>query len=549
MLENGVTESRTVVPRWRSLARTPSDEIASVGSPNSGSARIGRSFEDRKEFRAWISEKSIINAADLVDAAISAQQYDAASNAAMFILSQHRTSAPMLIDAARQVLRLKDDRPAAPLTLNDELDNKKIYSQIRRLKLHLLDHYRDSLSCLELSRLYTIVGQHGKAQKFIDRSLAGSVDNRYIIRCATRFFVHTDQRERALEVISQSSSVRRDPWVQAAEVAVSDLCGRAPRWALQRWKALSNHTLLPVHFSELAAGLATFEHRNGAKDKHVKRLLDISLTNPTDNTLAQAQWFKGRGGINITPDPSLFGMTLASEARTQAAYEGRNYSSAISHAQTWLRDDPLSISAALSGSYISLIYLSDYDKAIAFADVGLRSHHNDVMLINNKLVALASSGRLSEARQLMPLHEHLSMSRERVPYLHAARGLIAFKEGHLDNGREHYTKAIRAASDLKDRFVKMNALLSWLTEEYNAGAIGDDEVHQIFDVLEKRVDRRDLTFARVVDRHITHLKRRLSSAVEPEPRMIKSFDMIGKDGKAKEIRYYIDGKYSPLLLS
>ena len=147
---------------------------------------------------------------------------------------------------------------------------------------------RDAISHVELARLYYLLGQIKSSQNHIERSVNLAPNNRFVIRCATRFFNDQNQPDRALDVISRSEAGHIDPWIQAAEAACADRLNKTPKRAIRQLSFLASSKFVALSQSELAVALATINFKQGGKSKLTRSLLRAGLNQPTENALAQA---------------------------------------------------------------------------------------------------------------------------------------------------------------------------------------------------------------------------------------------------------------------
>lgn len=136
------------------------------------------------------------------------------------------------------------------------------------------------------------------------------------------------------------------------------------------------------------------------------------------------------------------------------------------------------------GSFYCAAHFGSHETAISFADRGLRANPNHPGLLNNKLVSLASIGRIEEARVIL---RHLAKYRYdpdfRVHYL-AAQGIISFRDGHIDDGRRWYSEAVQAAHDGDNPDSAFLACAYWLEQE----AVVSDYSQSYFDEILELVD-------------------------------------------------------------
>jgi len=99
-----------------------------------------------------------------------------------------------------------------------------------------------------------------------------------------------------------------------------------------------------------------------------------------------------------------------------------------------------------------------------FANAGLRCDSTNISLLNNRAVARAYQGKIKEAySDVRAALEH--NSGRNSPHLMATLGLIAFRSGMPDLGRENYGLCIAWFSHSKERDSVAAATLHLLREE------------------------------------------------------------------------------------
>jgi tetratricopeptide (TPR) repeat protein len=461
--------NRKVLPRWRSVVRTPTAEIAPLVTHRTRPIAIdGTTIESF--LNRWRISNDIKDAAEIIDAALLNGKYTIASPAALQV-SESPDAMPSLKNAADQILGRASDRPEPPLPQALELQTEQVRLAIRTLKSRLKLFPRDALSNLEIARFQSLLGQTSAAARYVDLSLSLAPNNRYVLRSAVRFWVHSGDKERALEALWRAEALHLDPWLQAAEVAVADICERSPKSLKRKKREIIETPSADESHSELASSLAMLELKAGEPVRRVRKLLRISLHSPTENALAQAVWARKSVGLEFNFGPHLMKMANANEARAWAAYQGGKYEEAVDECWRWLHDEFFSARAAIAGAFVCIALLSRYKEALQFAEHGLRANPDDRVLLNHKLVALAYTGRVTEAFRLLPVIERFESDGEFLPFVHAARGLLAFKIGNFMDGRHHYELAVEAGRGASKRSLSLNAAIYWLEQEVTAGTI------------------------------------------------------------------------------
>lgn len=435
----------------------------SSGRSRPHETRVQTSSLDKKVGR-WQRTRAIEDASDLVDAACHFGDRTIARDAADQILTSTDIVAGVRLSALRYLSE------GSKLPISDSTTQSK-WEEISTYKRRLVNHPRDSISAVEISRLYALSGQVSKSIKYMDRALMLNPDNRFVLRCASRLFTHLGDHERALHILWASNSVRYDPWVQAAEVAVADQMNRASRWGHKSLVQMLGSPHLRTDFSELAIGLASVEQKNGGKRKIIRTLIENALASPTENALAQAVWMDERGGYSLDVTGLLIETPMASEALALNAYDHGDYERAIIYTSRWMEDQPFSKRPYLLGAYCATLYLNDFPEAERFSKAGLRVYPGDPQLSNALLVASAYQGKLTQARECLEVLGNFKDDINIAPFFYAALGLIAFREGRISEGRRQYQAAAEYSRDSEDRNLTFNAITFWLEQEAYASSI------------------------------------------------------------------------------
>lgn len=485
MQRNELYRPRFLFPRWRSLGRTPRHELA-------GNQVVPRSVEPNRDdvlSRAvgdWERSPNLFNAIEVVDAALLTQNYAAAAPAARQIVS-HLTAMPQVVNTAHQVLGDRPDRPDALLPSPAERKKEDVYRAIARMKQRLIATPRDAVSAIELARLHVLLGQSVQAMPHIERALAVAPNNRFVLRSAARYFSHLADHHRALETLWQSEAVKVDPLLQSAEIATAQAAGRSPKWATRNLKSFLAAPQVPISASELSCGLAGLELEAGSKKKIVNRLIQNSLHDPTENTLAQVITLHVCGDISSGASEIISQFPNAFEARSRQADYSHKYIDAVKWTWEWLRDEPFSTQASVVGANLCSIFLNDHAQALQFADFGLLANPGNRHLLNAKFLSLTFTNRLIEAEALLPSLDRHKHSREFAPFIFAARGLLCFRQNRHSDGAAYYERALEAARAIDNASLVVRACIYWFQEEVRAMRVSGAEFHEIVTTLDDHI--------------------------------------------------------------
>jgi len=400
-------------------------------------------------------------AADLVSTALLTESTDDAREAAAFLVEQSGTSSTALALAQRL---LNPDGPARE-TIDvigaAGLSPEVRHAEIRRLRRQLRESPRNALAWADLAHEYASLGLVEKALRSMDTALRLVPTSRFLLRSGARLFVHADDPERALRLLRQAGRTNADPWLMAAEIATSGVASRSPKFA-RRGKAALAMDVAPRHKTELASALATLEWMSG-DNRSARRLFRDSLIDPTENAVAQAEWASRRLNASLV-EPHHLETPGSFEARARESLRRGRFEEALDNSWNWLHDQSFSRDPAGVGSYVAAVALRDYEQSIRILQLGLVANPADWLLLNNMAFALASLNRLDEAQ------DHLNrIVGERDPtslaVTSATQGLVQFRRGNVQLGRDRYKEAIRAL--LKGNFKKSAAVAAvfWAREE------------------------------------------------------------------------------------
>lgn len=480
---------RTVVPRWRlfeqSICR---GELASPLGPKSPSPS-----PDLSSLRDdWESMQSLSVAADFVCTAFFLRQFDIAKEAAEFIVNQ-----PTATDSLREVAdAYRNGNTYAPSQRSPTLallNAPWISYQIHRTRAALAQFPRNPILWTDLSLLYTILGRPDKAMKsfVIAKQLAPT--NRHVLRSGARFLLHIGMPDRAHQLILNAPTLRNDPWIAAAEVALAHARGKTSTSLrhFQRW--ILEDRFSPLHLSELASAIATI-HTHQGEYKFARRLLRQSLISPSENAVAQAAWLGKRyPQVAVVERPPL----LSFEAQAWQTTQMQQWRETLRWSHRWLSDQPFSARPAIHGSFIAARTLDDYATSASIARLGLTANPLDTTLLNNLAFSLAQLNKLSEANAAIDQINPKTLSPDNQFVVTATKGLIAFREQQLDLGRSLYRSAIRQAASMNDE--RQHIATAYLAMEELRAGMPDAKTFALT-YLQRLPALRDPTAALLIDR-------------------------------------------------
>lgn len=455
MQRDAAAKDRKMIPRWRKLYETPTNELCS-----SKSTRDKPPLVDHDEIvQSWKENPNPWTAADLISITAMGVRNRDTDDAADFL---NRLSADLQPGIQLILRRYSASNFADTRDYVDTPSVESHRSSVRRSKRQIFINPRSAISYVEAARSYTSLGQTAKAREMLARAHLLAPNNRYVIRSATRFFVHEGEFDSAWNIVKGTD--RTDPWLVASRVAVADLIGAD----VPSWRFLSNllEGTAPSQSTELSAAIGTLELSAG-NFKRAKKLFSQSAEEPTENSVAQLRWANETGGTPF--DSRLLDVSGSFEARTaQFSREARWEEAALS-ASSWLSDEPFSSRAAVSACYINAEFREDYRKSVDLATIGLTAAPNDVILLNNRAYAYAALGDTLAAMSDLEAARNQKDSSTEEPCLLATEGFILYRSGSFDEADKFYKKSIDIAIENKEHQTAQRAYIHWIHEQGRIG--------------------------------------------------------------------------------
>ena len=428
-----------------------------------------------------------------------------AHDAAEFVLQAKVGVSRPLEAVARRIVEGDASLPISPV----DVDHFERYQRVNKLKHRLREWPRDALARVDLAREYTILGKRDKALKPIVTALALAPVSSFVIRSAARFFLNYGDPERALFVVRRAPRLVSDPWLLAAEIAVSGAAGKTSRFTRTARSMIVREDFAPKHISELAGALGTMELNSGNRH-HARRLFRAALEAPTENTLAQAEWVCSELP-ELEPEIASRASERSYEAMARVSLRQARWSAVVENAKLWRLDEPFATRSARFGSYAALVVVEDFQGALEFADFGLATKPRDSLLLNNKAVALALMDRPSDAAKLLAQIETIGSRDSRQTPVHlATTGLVQFRLGEPESGRKWYERAREETRRSKNLREEVWALLFQAREETRFDMQRAHDLLSTAVAVIQRLSHRD-----------AHVARRLLTLVSPTSETVK----------------------------
>lgn len=376
-------------------------------------------------------------AADALRLAVDPESKEALKKVALYVAEYKKARVPeWLRRAAEAIAYGASSLPDDSLKGEEDLSPRQSIHLLRR---RLRAYPANPLGWMDYARLQTTKGNNEAASSAIKVALELAPNSRFVLRSAARFYLHVDDPERALFILNRTQRTGRDPWLMAGHISVNAILGRSSKLVKQASAMVASDSLPPSELTELAAALATLELSDG-RNKAAKKLFDISLRAPNDNSLAQAEWASRI--LKMRPDfPAewLSDPTLAEAAYYRVFLEGE-FETAIRMARNWHDDEPFASRPMISASFLAGIMGRMYD-AESYAKMGLVAEPNNVVLLNNYVFALTSLGNYTAA--VTTLKKIALLEKRRISGQTLANvGFITYLSGDYRRGAQFYRAAI-----------------------------------------------------------------------------------------------------------
>lgn len=461
---------RQVVPRWRpfldSVSRGELTLIPVRPSAVYSEDLVAALVTD------WKTKPSVSVAADLLSVAFTHGLDKVALDAAHYILQQK--SSPR---AARSLAALYlgnagvsvDDNEtqdlASPRRLSGRIrllspSDRGHILQINYLRNRLREFPRNAIEWCDLALHYTALGLRDKAQRAIEVALQLAPNNRFVLRAASRFFLHIGERDKSYRLLVRSPLLRTDPWIISAEIAMADAFHKSSSNIANARRMLEAKRFQDHHASELASALGTIDFKAG-KGKVAKQNIQLSLRSPTENAVAQAVWVSR----NIDSRVYVPEGVKSAEASAWTATEAGDWGTSLTQSLEWQCDQPFSSRPAVHGSFLAATIFEDFVKGMDIAEVGLRCNPSDCQLVNNYTFSAIMNGELDVAEKMLHEIDVESLPASGRFALVATTGLYAFRKGLYDEARRLYKASIHLARTAADKEGEALAAAYYAMEE------------------------------------------------------------------------------------
>lgn len=412
----------------------------------------------------WRNGKNVVSAGELLASAIvnNRVEEDEVKEAILFI-NQTDDGIPYPLKKTAKTYTEAESVYTPQLLTGIEL-----FQQIAALK-HLISQYPyNAIYHIDIARCYVLLGQLTQAESHINTALYLESNNRFVVRAASRFFIHIKDEKQAISSLRHSCLLKKDPWLMASEISVSRMFGKNTNNVKRAIQLIDSRDYSDFDLSELRSTVGMEELGSGEFNKG-RNLILKSLLAPCENSIAQAQWILNN--TNVELDAPLVISPYFSEALCYYQYNQADYKSAISSAKNWQADAPYSFKCALYGAGIATIHLKDYNTSVELLNQYLLTNKQPSeerrKAQNDLAYALALNNEAMKAQQVLnSVAGGIDISSiKRVDIcLVATQGLIAFRMGDAEKGKHYYENAIDLSEKRKEKFTKHTAQINYCRE-------------------------------------------------------------------------------------
>jgi tetratricopeptide (TPR) repeat protein len=478
-------DNRQAVPRCLSYEAACSLGLLTANKRIEEVHRPG--VKDSDAMKEWMEDHRLATAVDLVAEALIIRDFESseAIAAAKFILDEAPSSSWLINELSSHFLETPGAKWSEPSDVADIYDIRR---DIARLKRSVRNYAINPIAWCNLSLDYAAVGQDEKARMAMNVATNLGGNNRFILRSASRCFMHLGEPDRGVAILNRSGLCGIDPWLTSAEIAISESSGLRSRCIGKAKDLISNDNLTPFSRSELAVGLGTLEIKNGSVGQG-KKIMRRALIEPTENALAQAEWVGSFFKVDFDDMVKLSSEVTASyEANALYSYFRKEFKDSLKAAQKWGRFQFLSSRPIIHSTFIASCVLGDDLGAIKIFEEALPAQKDEALAMNNYAFALGRIGRTREAADT--LQQCISKASPEVRLaICATTGLICFREGNIEGGRRLYKEAVGGLEQLKYHNSAAIAKYFWAVEEKR---IGSEDANARIEEAKKAIEQQNV---------------------------------------------------------
>jgi tetratricopeptide (TPR) repeat protein len=390
-------------------------------------------------------------ASDFIATALACNEPSEAVEAAEFVLSVVKDDLSPLYRLAQSCL----DPVAAPVAYATE-EGVAPESRLHVLRQLVRQYPRNAIAHMDIARLYCLLGQHKQSEESVRMALQLAPLDRYVIRSASRYFVHVGKDEEAYRLV-HSPSKHTDPWLVSVELAISSRLDISPA----SWKAAKRiiaRNQPSFHTSELRAAFAT--HLLDGSTRKARKIFAESVISPTENTVAQIQWVH-QNVMHLDSALEFDMYRRSSEASARRFFVERNFVASLHAAVQWFDLEPFSIAAAGFTTFVASTFAHDFRLSREVAQRALVANPESFLLWNNRAFAEVCLGDTASAQQsIANALRAVSDGMDRA-VLDATQGLFELKLGNVELAQRLHDQAREYFRSERDFDRELIAMYCW----------------------------------------------------------------------------------------
>jgi tetratricopeptide (TPR) repeat protein len=464
---------RRCIPRWREFSITATTgELLQENKSKNENKRNRNHFSEK--LNRWKENQSISNSADVVSSAISLGYYSEAIGAAEFLLNQKDNITDALYSIALEVLirtgRFVNKEGSSEPVIYRKQD---IFNRIHFIRERIKRYPQNAILWVDLSHAYAVIGQLNQSLQAMANSIYLQPENRFVLRSATRLYIHIGEPDRAHRLLLKTQSSRIDPWLIAAEIVTASVADTVPKFYKIGKEYIEQNFYSPFNLAELNSVIATLELNTG-NIKKARKLFLSSLIDPTENSVAQSVWVKSEIPT-LQTDFAVQKTKRVYEAKALSALHGFQWNEIIDSTKKWFADEPYSSRPAELGSYAALIGFCDFSLSEEFTRNGLISNPGNFALLNNLAFSLANQNKVKEADDVINSIPYPYSNIYQEIVVSATKGLIEFRKGEFDFGQSLYENSITISEHIGRKDLQSMAIINLAKECYLSKKINQAE--------------------------------------------------------------------------
>jgi len=431
-----------------------------------------REVKDSCARQEWLDSRTVATAVDFVAEALILKDLESteAKEAAKFILSKTPSSSLLVRQLANHFM---ERLPSDWIESSEILQIDASYEYIARLKKSVRMYAMNPIAWSDLSLYYATLGQNDKAKMAMNVALNLGKNNRFILRSASRCFMHMKEPDRAVAILNRSGLCAFNPWIASAEIAISDSTGLKSKCISKARDLIQDDNMTQFSRSELAVSIGTIEIKSGSV-RRAKKLMRQALEDPSENALAQAHWMTTQLGTeigNITDIGRLEDEVPGSyEAQAMRLYNEVDFRKSLKASELWGRFQQLSSRPIIHASHIAATFLEDDTKAISILSGSMPAQQGDFLYNNNYAYSLIRSGQVEAGIKQLENIKIKSLSDSEKYVLLATTGFVCFRTGEPDKGRELYRRSIESFIQIDETYNAALAAYFLAREEKRIGS-------------------------------------------------------------------------------